>query len=61
MPDKFMEQGDQLSASEGAARKAAGPALEANRLVIQVENATKAFQTPDQGRLIALATTSGMS
>ena len=49
-----MEQVHQLSASESGAGKAAETEQAADRLVIQVENVTKAFQTPDRGTMVAL-------
>jgi NitT/TauT family transport system ATP-binding protein len=49
---KFMEP--TRYPSERAAHETAGTEQAANRLVIQVESATKIFQTPDQGRMMAL-------
>ncbi len=50
-----MEQArHQLFAPESAVRGAAESEQAANHWVIQVENATKTFQTPDQDRMVAL-------
>ncbi|TMA13395.1 MAG: ABC transporter ATP-binding protein [Deltaproteobacteria bacterium] len=49
-----MERSHQVATRESSSRDDAEKAQGANRLVIQVENATKIFQTPDQGRMIAL-------
>ncbi len=54
MRGELMEQGYQLAASESATYGTADRGVETDRLVIQVENVTKAFQTPDQGIMVAL-------
>src|SRR3989338_2980270 len=52
--DEFMEQGFQASEQKRSSREATEKAQEANQPVIEVENVTKAFMTPDQGRMVAL-------
>src|SRR3990172_4201143 len=54
MCDEFMEQDLQASGQKSSSREAIEKAQEANQPVIQVENATKAFTTPDQGTMVAL-------
>ncbi|TAJ77459.1 ABC transporter ATP-binding protein [bacterium] len=52
--DEFMEQDFQVSEQKSSSREATGKAQDVNQPVIQVENVTKIFQTPDQGRMVAL-------
>jgi len=52
--DKFMEQGLQVSEQKSSSREAIENAQAGNQPVIEVENVTKAFMTPDQGRMVAL-------
>ncbi|SRR5713226_4113637 len=54
MRDEFMEQSHQAAAQEISSREALEKAHGAGDLVIQVENVTKAFQTPDRGTMVAL-------
>ncbi len=54
MLDEFMEQGFQVSEQKSSDREAIKRAQAVNQSVIQVENVTKVFQTPNQDRLVAL-------
>ncbi len=53
-PDEFMEQGFQVNEQKSSSREAIEKAQAANQPVIEVENVTKAFQTPDRGTMVAL-------
>ena len=52
--DKFMEQGLQVSEQKSSSREAIEKAQAGNQPVIEVEKVSKVFQSPMQGKVIAL-------